>query len=148
VLRRERCSPPRFSSQRRRMGKPCSRAACAATGVGVNTSACSKRGLLAAALALLAAPAPAPAWAAEQRRLPTDALLDILRRDFQAKQYYITGACIPLQEMPAGRVPKLCWCACPGQITPGVFAEDCVFTDPTTRVTGPQAYSRAVASLI
>ncbi len=145
VLRRGRCSLPPFSSQQRIPGKPCSRAACAATGVGVSASACSKRGLLAAALALLAAPAHAPAWAAE--RLPTDAILDILKRDFQAKQYYITGAYSPPQGLPAGRAPKLCRCACSGQITPGVFADDCVFTDPTTRVTGPQAYSRAVASL-
>ena len=39
------------------------------------------------------------------------------------------------------------WSSPTGQITPSVFADDCVFVDPTTNVKGPEKYSRAVASL-
>lgn len=43
---------------------------------------------------------------------------------FENRQYYVTGA-----------------------IPPGLFADDCVFVDPTTRVQGTAKYSAVVASL-
>lgn len=65
------------------------------------------------------------AQAAEKKvNLPIDDLKSIIVRDFQENQYYITG-----------------------KLSPEVFEDDCVFTDPTTRVQGTETYAKAVASL-
>ena len=34
-----------------------------------------------------------------------------------------------------------------GKLTPSVFTQDCIFTDPTTRVQGVEKYTKAVAAL-
>jgi len=47
-----------------------------------------------------------------------------LQRDFQDGQYYITG-----------------------KLTTSVFDDDCAFIDPTTNVSGPEKYCKAVAIL-
>lgn len=66
-----------------------------------------------------------PATATEKKvDLPIEELKSIIVRDFQDNQYYITG-----------------------KLSPEVFEDDCVFTDPTTRVQGTQTYAKAVASL-
>lgn len=54
---------------------------------------------------------PSRALAAEKKEnMPIDELKDLIVKDFQENQYYITG-----------------------KLTPEVFEDDCVFTDPTTR---------------
>ena len=78
----------------------------------------------AAASMLLQAKLAAAADAAKQTNLPIEQLKDIIAHDFQTGQYYITG-----------------------NLTQSVFADDCVFQDPTTRVHGPEYYSTAVAKL-
>ncbi len=50
----------------------------------------TRRGLLSAA-ALLSASIAWPAWAAEKQAMPVDELKRLLMRDFQERQYYITG---------------------------------------------------------
>ena len=52
------------------------------------------------------------------------AIRDIVRQDFVQNQYYITGT-----------------------LSKDIYAPDCLFIDPTTRVKGVKQYSSAVASL-
>ena len=54
----------------------------------------TRRGLLGAA-ALLSASTSWPAWAAEKQAMPVDELKRLLMRDFQERQYYITGWDVP-----------------------------------------------------
>jgi hypothetical protein len=68
---------------------------------------------------------PLHAVAAEKKEnMPIDELKNLIVKDFQENQYYITG-----------------------KLTPEVFEDDCIFTDPTTRVQGTEYYAKAVASL-
>jgi hypothetical protein len=85
----------------------------------------------ATAVALLAAsgaPTPALAAAASATSTITDPAVEraaaSIADAFEEKQYYVTGA-----------------------LPPGLFADDCVFVDPTTRVQGAQRYADVVASL-
>ena len=81
----------------------------------------SRRALLTSPLLLATTAAGASGQAAA--RSASD-LIPQVQHDFQDSQYYITG-----------------------RLTPDIFAPDCVFKDPTTNVKGPQAYSKAVATL-
>eukprot|EP00884_Botryococcus_braunii_P017435 jgi/Botrbrau1/4375/Bobra.105_2s0021.1 len=60
----------------------------------------------------------------KKENLSIEELKDIIVKDFQDKQYYITG-----------------------NLSPEIFEDDCVFTDPTTRVTGTETYANAVKVL-
>ena len=54
----------------------------------------TRRGLLGAA-ALLSASISWPGWAAEKQAMPVEELKRLLMRDFQERQYYITGGDAP-----------------------------------------------------
>ncbi|EFJ46803.1 hypothetical protein VOLCADRAFT_92622 [Volvox carteri f. nagariensis] len=69
---------------------------------------------------------PRPTTAAEESAPSSSALkaIDAIRRDFVERQYYVTG-----------------------NLTPQLFAPDCVFKDPTVEVVGVEPYVRALQAL-
>ncbi|PNH11715.1 hypothetical protein TSOC_001413, partial [Tetrabaena socialis] len=69
----------------------------------------------------LALGAPRPAAAEDS---PASAVVEAIRQDFVERQYYVTG-----------------------ELSRELFAEDCVFKDPTVEVTGVGPYVKALQTL-
>ena len=78
--------PHTFRARHSRKSRQSTAVSCIAGSAGAH----SRRGLLAAA-ALLSASVAWPGRAAEKQAMPVDELKRLLTRDFQQRQYYITG---------------------------------------------------------
>ncbi|KAG2488803.1 hypothetical protein HYH03_012603 [Edaphochlamys debaryana] len=84
----------------------------------------SWNGLLSLIAAIAASGTPAHADDAAPGDSPASRALPAIRSDFVDKQYYVTG-----------------------NVSRGLFADDCTFIDPTTTVTGVDRYLAALQAL-